>query len=56
MRHAKISKMEFIKMRKLYESVMSNACNGLFFSEGRVFGEEIAEIAEKDKDKFFVMR
>jgi predicted hydrocarbon binding protein len=53
MRYAKISKDEFIKMRKLYESVMSNACNGLFFSEGRVYGEEIEAIAQKDKDHFF---
>lgn len=53
MRYAKISKDEFIKMRKLYESVMSNACDGLFFSEGRVFGEEIADTAEKDRDNFF---
>jgi predicted hydrocarbon binding protein len=53
MRYAKISKDEFIKMRKLYESVMSNACNGLFFSEGRVFGEEIADTAEEDRDNFF---
>jgi predicted hydrocarbon binding protein len=53
MRYAKISKDEFIKMRKLYESVMSNACNGLFFSEGRVFGEEIANSAEEDRDNFF---
>lgn len=40
-------------MRKLYESVMSNACNGLFFSEGKVFGEEIAEVAELDKENYF---
>ena len=40
-------------MRKLYESVMSNACNGLFFSEGRVFGEEIADSAEEDRENFF---
>jgi predicted hydrocarbon binding protein len=53
MRYAKISKREFIKIRSLYESVMSNACNGLFFSEGRVFGEEIAEMAEEDRDNFF---
>ena len=53
MRYAKISKGEFIKMRKLYESVMSNACNGLFFSEGRVFGEEIADSAEDDRENFF---
>ena len=53
MRYAKISKMEFMKMRKLYESVMSNACNGLFFSEGKVFGEEIAEVAELDKENYF---
>lgn len=53
MRYAKISKEEFIKIRKLYESVMSNACNGLFFSEGKVFGEEIAEMAEQFKDNFF---
>jgi predicted hydrocarbon binding protein len=55
MRYAKISKREIINIRKLYESVMSNACNGLFFSEGRVFGEEIAEIAQKDRDNFFAI-
>jgi predicted hydrocarbon binding protein len=53
MRYAKISKGEFIKMRQLYESVMSNACNGLFFSEGRVFGEEIADLAEENRENFF---
>lgn len=53
MRHIKISQKELINVRKLYESVMSNACHGLFFREGSVFGAEIANEALKDREKFF---
>ncbi|UCE73435.1 MAG: hypothetical protein JSV56_10445 [Methanomassiliicoccales archaeon] len=55
MRYTKISQKEFSNIRKLYESVMSNACNGLFFSEGRCYGDEIAEKALKDKENFFAI-
>jgi predicted hydrocarbon binding protein len=53
MRHVKISKNELQNVAKLYESVMSNACNGLFFREGTAYGSEIAEIAEEFKDKYW---
>ncbi len=53
MRHVLISKNELQNVAKLYESVMSNACNGLFFREGSAYGSEIALEAEKDKDKYW---
>lgn len=53
MRYVKISQKELENVRKLYESVMSNACNGLFFREGGVFGAEIAAIAASDRENFF---
>jgi len=53
MRYIKISQKELKKVAKLYESVMSNACHGLFFREGSVLGMEIVELAKKDRDKFF---
>jgi len=53
MRHVKISKKELTNVAKLYESVMSNASHGLFFREGSVLGAEIAELAEKEREKFF---
>lgn len=53
MRYVKISKKELLNIAKLYESVMSNACHGLFFREGSAFGAEIAALANKDREKFF---
>lgn len=53
MRYVKISQKELKNVAKLYESVMSNACHGLFFREGSAFGVEIAALAVKDRDKFF---
>lgn len=53
MRYVKISQKELDEQRKLYESVMSNACHGLFFREGIVFGPEMTSRAEVDKDHFF---
>jgi predicted hydrocarbon binding protein len=49
----KISKNELQKVAKLYESVMSNACNGLFFREGTAYGSEIAELAEESKENYW---
>jgi predicted hydrocarbon binding protein len=53
MRHIKISQKELINVRKLYESVMSNACHGLFFREGSVYGEEIVNAALEDRENYF---
>jgi predicted hydrocarbon binding protein len=53
MRYIKISQKELEKVAKLYESVMSNACHGLFFREGSALGAEIVALANKDREKFF---
>ncbi len=53
MRHVKISKKELANIAKLYESVMSNACHGLFLREGSAYGAEIGEQAMQDKDNFW---
>ena len=49
-RFVKISQSEFGSVRKLYESVMSYACHGLFFREGVTLADEIAAEVEKDED------
>lgn len=53
MRYVKISQKELKKIGKLYESVMSNACHGLFFREGSALGADIAALAMKKRDNFF---
>ena len=53
MRYVKITQKELEEQRKLYESVMSNACHGLFFREGIVFGPEMTTRALVDRDHFF---
>jgi predicted hydrocarbon binding protein len=53
MRFVKISQKELEEQRKLYESVMSNACHGLFFREGIVFGPELTAESIKDRDNYF---
>ncbi len=40
-RFVRVSQQELDSVRKLYESVMSYACHGLFFREGMVLAEEI---------------
>jgi predicted hydrocarbon binding protein len=42
-RFVKVSQQELDSVRKLYESVMSYACHGLFFREGMVLAEEITK-------------
>ena len=54
MKFVRISKMEFDKIRGLYESVMSHACHGLFFREGFAFGEIVAQIARADGGDYYV--
>ena len=54
MKFVRISKMEFDKIRGLYESVMSHACHGLFFREGFAFGEIIAQIARADGGDYYM--
>ncbi len=57
MRTIRISRDELLEIRKIYESVMSYACYGLFFREGEVLGRNMAEIAMKssggEKEKYF---
>jgi len=56
-RTIRISRDELLDIRKIYENVMSYACYGLFFREGEVLGDNIAEIAMKssegDEEKYF---
>lgn len=52
MRFVKLSQKEFQEIRKLYESVMSQACCGLFYREGMILGEEITKIAKQEADDY----
>ena len=49
-RLVKISQQELDAVRKLYESVMSYACHGLFFREGMVLAEEITRSLSLGQD------
>ncbi len=49
-RLVKISQQELDSVRKLYESVMSYACHGLFFREGMVLAEEITKSVALGQD------
>ncbi len=42
-RLVKISQEELDSVRKLYESVMSYACHGLFFREGMVLADQVVK-------------
>jgi predicted hydrocarbon binding protein len=53
MKFVKLSQSEYEEIRKLYEGVMSQACYGLFFREGMIFGEEISKIALQEPEKYF---
>lgn len=56
-RTIRISRDELLDVRRIYESVMSYACYGLFFRQGEVLGDNIADIAMKssegEKEKYF---
>ena len=49
-RFVKVSQNEFVSVRKLYESVMSYACHGLFFREGAALADEIVREVEEGED------
>ncbi len=57
LRTVRISRDELLRIRKIYENVMSYACYGLFFKEGEVLGESISEFAMKssggEREKYF---
>jgi len=53
MRFVKISSKELVKIRELYEGLMSYACYGLFFREGVVIGEEFAEAVKESGEEYF---
>jgi len=52
MRFIRISQKELLKIRKLYESVMSHASYGLFYREGETLGREIVEMASSEPNSF----
>ena len=52
MRFIRISQEELHKIIRLYESVMSHACYGLFYREGETLGKEIVKMAREDKENF----
>ena len=52
MRFVRISQPELEKIRKLYESVMSQASHGLFYREGSALGKIIVDMASEDKENF----
>ena len=53
MKFIKISQVELLRIKELYEGVMSHACHGLFFREGSVLGKDIVNAALKDKTSYF---
>jgi len=53
MRFVKISNVELIKIRKLYEGLMSYACYGLFFREGLAIGEEFVNTVIDSGEEYF---
>jgi predicted hydrocarbon binding protein len=52
MKFVRISQREMEKVKRLYESVMSNASYGLFYREGETYGKEIIEMASSDSGNF----
>jgi len=53
MRFVKLSQREYKQIRRLYESVMSQACHGLFYREGMILGDEMALIAQQESEEYF---
>ncbi len=49
-RFVRISQQELDSVRKLYESVMSYACHGLFFREGMVLADELIKSLGPNQD------
>lgn len=49
-RLVQISQEELDSVRRLYESVMSYACHGLFFREGMALADEMLKSASKEDD------
>ncbi len=49
-RFVKVSQQELDAVRKLYESVMSYACHGLFFREGMVLADELLKGVPSGQD------
>ncbi len=53
MRFVKLSREEFGRSARLYEGVMAQACQGLYFREGQIIGDELANLAEREGDDYF---
>jgi len=52
-RAIKYTKDELIEIKKLYESIMTVASQGLFFRTGQIMGIRISRIASKEKQNYF---
>jgi len=52
-RYVKIGQTELRQIKELYEGVMSHACHGLFFKEGSVIAQDMAEEALRERAHFF---
>ncbi len=55
-RLVKISQEELDSVRRLYESVMSYACHGLFFREGMVLADQIVKDLGPNQDPLAMAR
>ncbi len=55
-RLVRISQEELDSVRKLYESVMSYACHGLFFREGMVLADEMVRSLPANQDPLAAAR
>lgn len=55
-RLVKVSQQELDSVRKLYESVMSYACHGLFFREGMVLADELLRNMPQGQDPLLIGR
>ena len=55
-RVVQISQQELDSVRKLYESVMSYACHGLFFREGMVLADEMLRANGAGEDPLVLVK
>lgn len=52
-RNIKTEKEELDEMKKVYEGIVGVATTGLFFRTGLILGKKIAEIGNKERERYF---
>lgn len=52
-RHLKTPKEDLHETKKLYNEIVSVASVGLFFRTGQILGKKIADISNKEREKYF---